>query len=147
MFGGPWQSCLIIEVLLQFPVFQNKSTAHQMNRARTTWTLQGRKSEAQILSCCLFLYWFVHYLWSFTTVYNKYSLVLRCAVSCIVLPLFGNVWLQKFIVIWVMLAKIYKPKFKFTWRDSWNVGLTSCQVIQETHFLSSSLSSRSCYLL
>lgn len=65
-----------------------------MNRiiAQTTQALQGMKSEAQILSCYLFLYWFVHYLWSFTTVYNKYSLVLRCAVPYILysLPLLST---------------------------------------------------------
>lgn len=40
------------------------------------------KNGAQVLSCYLFLYWFVHYLWSFTTVYNKYSLVLRLVSTC-----------------------------------------------------------------
>lgn len=67
-----------------FLVLQNKSTVQPKNWI-TAHT--GMKSEAQILSCYSFLYWFVHYLWSFTTVYNKYSLVLRCAVLCIVLYL------------------------------------------------------------
>lgn len=44
---------------------------------------QCTKNGAQVLSCYLFLYWFVHYLWSFTTVYNKYSLVLRSAFTCL----------------------------------------------------------------
>lgn len=67
-----------------FLILQNKSTVQPKNwiTART-----GMKSEAQILSCYSFLYWFVHYLWSFTTVYNKYSLVLRCAVQRVVLYL------------------------------------------------------------
>lgn len=96
-FGSLWQTCFIFMRFcfnhVAFLVFQNKSTAHLMNwiTAHTTWILQGMKSEAQILSCYLFLYWFVHYLWSFTTVYNKYSLVLRCAVPCIILPLFRNI--------------------------------------------------------
>lgn len=108
-----------------FLVLQNKSTVQPKNWI-TAHT--GMKSEAQILSCYSFLYWFVHYLWSFTTVYNKYSLVLRCAVLCIVLYLEMVDFTRMQLSVTVQTQRI---EFKFTWKESWNIGLALCQVTHE----------------